>query len=67
MTLSGVTTPGQSRPGNIGNEEVLRNPQSSSITGTSSSDCLMSYSEHSLVRSYSSVEKQSVYSTAPAD
>ena len=43
-TLSGATTPGQSEPGSDGNEWVLRIPQSSSITGTSSSDC----SGHSL-------------------
>ena len=37
-TLSGPPTPGQSRPGRDGNEEVLQIPQSSSITGTSPSD-----------------------------
>ena len=43
-------------------------PQSSSITGTSPSDCYVSYPGHSLTGGlYSSVEKQSVYSTAPAD
>ena len=47
-TLSGATTPGQSGPGSNGNAEVLRIPQSSSITGTSSSDCLLLYAEHSL-------------------
>ena len=36
--LSGATTQGQSGPRNDGNEEVLRIPQISSITGTSSSD-----------------------------
>ena len=67
-TLSGVTTPGQSGSGSDGNEGELCIPQSSSITGTSSSDCLVSYSGHSLVGgSYPSAEKQSVYSTAPAD
>ena len=40
--LSGATTPGQSRPGSDGNEGVLRIPQSSSIAGTSPSDCLVS-------------------------
>ena len=66
--LSGATTPGQSGPGSNGNEWVLRIPQSSSIAGTSPSDCLMSYPGHSLGRgSYPSAEKQSVYSTAPAD
>ena len=46
--LSGATIPGQSGPGSNGNEAVLRIPQSSSITGTSPSDCLMSYTGHSL-------------------
>ena len=44
--LSGATTPGQSGPG--------------SITGTSPSDCLVSYPGDSL-------EVQSVYSTAPTN
>ena len=65
--LSGATTPGQSGPGSDGNEGVLRIPQSSSFTGTSPSDCLVSYPGHSLVGSYSSAEVQLVYSTAPAD
>ena len=47
-TLSGTTILGQSGPGSDGNEEVVRIPQSSSITGTSPSDCLGSYPEHSL-------------------
>ena len=42
-TLSGATTPGQSGPGSDGNKEVLRFSQNSSITGTSASDCLVSY------------------------
>ena len=41
--LSGATTPGQSGPGSDGNERVVRIPQSSSITGTLLSDCLVSY------------------------
>ena len=65
--LSGATTPGQSGPGSDGNEGVLRIPQSSSNAGTSPSDCLVSYPGHSLGRSYPFAEKQSVYSTAPAD
>ena len=40
-TLSGATTPGQSGPGSDGNKGVLHIPQSSSITGTSPSDCLV--------------------------
>ena len=59
--------PGQSGPGSDGNEEILHIPQSSSITETSSSDCLVSYPGHSLGESYPSAEKQLVYFTAPAD
>ena len=51
-TLSGATTPSQSRPGGDGNEEVLRIPQSSCIIGTSPSDCLVSYLGHLLWKSY---------------
>ena len=65
--LSGDTIPGQSQPGNNGNDGVLHIPQSSSITGTLPSGCLFSYPGHSLEGSYPSAEKQSVYSTAPAD
>ena len=43
-------------------------PQSSSITGVSPSDFLVSYLWHWLVGgSYPSVEMQSIYSTAPAN
>ena len=42
MTLSGATTLDKSGPGSHGNEGVLRIPQSSSITGKSPSDFLMS-------------------------
>ena len=62
-TLSGATTPGQSGAGRYGREGVLRIPQSSSITGTAPSDCLVSYPEHLL----GELEKQSVHSTDPAD
>ena len=48
-TLSGATTPDQSGPGSDGNEGVLHIPQSSTITGTSPSDCLVSYPGHLLV------------------
>ena len=47
--LSGATTPSQSGLGSDGNEGVLHIPQSFSITGTSPSDCLVSYPGHSLV------------------
>ena len=53
--------------GSDGNEEELRIHQTSSITGTSPSDCLESYPKHSLWESYLAAEKQSVYFTAPAD
>ena len=66
-TLSGATTPDLSRPGNDGSEEVLRIPQSSSITGVSPSNCLVSYPGHSLGDSYPSAEIQLVYSIAPSD
>ena len=67
--LSGVTTPGQSWPGSEENEEVLRIPQSSSITGISPSDCLVSYAGDLLVGSgtYPCAEMRSVYSTVPVD
>ena len=51
-TLSGVTTPGQSEPGGNGNEGVLHILQSSYINEASSSDCFVSYPEHSLGESY---------------
>ena len=47
--LSGATTLGQSGPESDGIEGVLRSPQSSSITGTSPPDCLVSYLGHSFV------------------
>ena len=62
-TLSGATTLGQSGPGSNGNEGVLHIPQSSSVTGASSSDCLMSYPGNDVRES--SAEMQSVYSTIP--
>ena len=49
-TLSCASTPGQSGPGSDSNEQVLHIPQSSSITGTSPPDCLVSYPGHSLKR-----------------
>ena len=66
-TPSGATTSSQSESGSDGNEGVLCIPQSSSITRTSPSDCLVSYPRHSLGESYPSAEKQSVHYTAPAD
>ena len=46
-TVSRATTPGQSRPRSNGNEGILCIPQSFSVTGPSSSDCLISYTRHS--------------------
>ena len=67
-TLSGATTPGQSGPGSNANEVVHHIPLSSSITGASPSDGLMSYPGHLLGGgSYLSAEMQSVYSTNQAD
>ena len=62
--LSGATVPGKSRHVSDVNEGVLRFPQSACITGTSPSDCLVSYPVYTLGESYPSAEKQSVYSTA---
>ena len=57
-----------SGPGSDGNKGVLSIPQSSSIAGISPSDCLVSYQDTRWEGgSYPSAEKQSVYSTAPAD
>ena len=47
-TLSGAPTLGQSGPGSDGNERVFHIHLSSSVTGVSPSDCLMSYPEHLL-------------------
>ena len=66
-TLSGATTPGQSGPGSDDNEKVLCSLQSSSITGTSPSDCLVSYQDTRLESLTPSAEMLSVYSTAPAN
>ena len=46
--LSGATSLGQRRPGSNDNEGVLRILQSPGITGTSPSDCLVSYRGHIL-------------------
>ena len=55
-TLSGATTPGQSGPGSDDNKGVLCIPQSSSITGTSPSDYLVSYLGH-LLEGYTSLQR----------
>ena len=54
--LSGAATPGQSGPGSDGKEGVLHIPQSSSSTGTSLSDCLVSYQDTRWEESYPSAE-----------
>ena len=66
-TLLGATFPGQSEPGSESNVGVLYIPQSSSITGASPSDCLVSYLGYSFAESYPSAEVQSVYSIALAN
>ena len=48
MTLSGPNNSGLSEPGSEGKEEVLRIPQSFSVTGASPSDCLVSYPGYSV-------------------
>ena len=48
MALSGTTIPGMTGPASNGNEGVLCIPQSSNITGTLPSDCLVSYQGLSL-------------------
>ena len=65
--LSGAIIPGQSGPRSDGNKGALCIPQSFSITETTASDCLVSYTGNSLMGSYPSAELQLVYSTAPAD
>ena len=62
-TLSGVTTPSQSDC----IQGVLCNPQSSSITEASPSDCFVSYREHSFGESYPSAELQLVLFYSPID
>ena len=57
MALSGATILGQSGPGTNGNKGVLRIPQSSSIIGTSSSDCLVSYTGHSLGKGLTTLQR----------
>ena len=71
MSLSGATIPGQSGLRSAGNKGVPRIPQSSSITGTSPSDWLVSYPGNTHWGfgggEYSSAEVQAMYSTAPAN
>ena len=62
-TLPGATTLDQIGSGSDDNKGVLCITQSSSITGASPSDCLESYTGHSLEESCPFTQKQSVYST----
>ena len=66
-TISGVTTPGQNGPGSNGNKGVLCIPQSSSITGSTAWNVLVSYSGHLLGEFHPSAKIQSVYFTNPVD
>ena len=61
-TLSGATTLWQSGTGINGNVKVLQIPQNYSITGTSLSDCLVSYPGHSLGVSASAKKPSTFYS-----
>ena len=66
-TLLGVTTLGESGPMSGVNEEILRIPQSSSITEALTLDGLVSDLGYSLRGgSYPSAEIQSIYSADPA-
>ena len=67
MTLSGATTSSQSGPESDGNKWVRCISQSSSVTGASPSDCLVSYLGLSLGESYLSIGMQLVYSAALTD
>ena len=60
-TLSGATAPGLCGPGSDSNKGVFHIPQSSSITGASPSDGLVSYPGHSLGQFYPSVNPVYVY------
>ena len=59
-TLSGNTTVGLRGPKSDGNEEVLCIPQSSCITETSPSECLLSYPGYLLGCSYPLPHKQCI-------
>ena len=66
-TLRGAITLGQSGPGSDGNKGVLCILQSSDITGSSPSDCLVLYPGHLLGVSHTSAEMQLVFSAVSAD
>ena len=64
-TLSDANSPGQSWPGSDGSERVLCILQSSSITRTSPSYCLVSYPEHSLGRDLTRQQRSSQCTLQP--
>ena len=66
-SLSGATTSELTESGSVDNKGLHRIPQSSSNTGTSASDCLVSYQGYSLGGVSILWEKQSVYWTAPTE
>ena len=65
-TLSGVATPGLRGPRINANERVLCIPQSSSITGASLSDCLISYPGQSLPGRFTPLQGYSRYFNSPS-
>ena len=66
--MSGATTPGKRGLRIDGNKGVLHSHQSSSITGVSSSYCLVSDPGHTFsVGGYPTADLQSEYSTASVD
>ena len=67
MALSSATIPSQSGPGSDGNKEVFCIPQNPSITGTSPSDCLVSYQDTHWWGPLPSAEVQLEYSTTPGN
>ena len=67
MAPLGNTTPGQSEPGSDGNKGIPLIPQSTSITGSSTSVLFSVISGTLVGESYLSSEIQSVYSAVPAD
>ena len=64
QTQSGAITSGQSPPGSNANKGILRILQTSIVTEASPSECLVSYTGHSLGESTTSAEIPSAYSTA---
>ena len=63
--LSGATSPGQIDPGSDGNEDVLCISLSSSVTGASISDSLMSYTGHLLGGGLTCLQRSNRYILQP--